>query len=196
MWRNRNSEATERTDREPIDNTHMSKYLTSMTLHRNTRIVHSPSSDTHAPETIQTQQQRENTCSRRPCTLLQQFKVPTDHQKLMRKIKTFYISSRKFSAHVSTYHALAHSDNDANASSRSYLAYAYIQLVFHQQVDKYSRGGLFSESRWHTYHVARSTKTAKNHPSLNPLITTSHHLSPHTKPATGEDKEECEDSCS
>ena len=167
-----------------------------MALRRKTRIVHSPSSDTHAPETIQTQQQRENTCSRRPCTLLQQFKVPTDHQKLMRKIKTFYISSRKFSAHVSTYHALAHSDNDANASSRSYLAYAYIQLVFHQQVDKYSRGGLFSESRWHTYHVARSTKTAKNHPSLNPLITTSHHLSPHTKPATGEDKEECEDSCS
>ena len=117
MWRNRNSEATERTDREPIDNTHMSKYLTSMTLHRNTRIVHSPSSDTHAPETIQTQQQRENTCSRRPCTLLQQFKVPTDHQRLMQKTKP---STSHFVSLALTYLLTTHlhGDDDANTSSR------------------------------------------------------------------------------
>jgi hypothetical protein len=110
----------------------------------------------------------------RPCTLLQQFKVPTDHQKLMRKIKTFYISSRKFSAHVSTYHALPHGDNDANASSR-----IIPRIRVHTDILPTGRQVL---SKWSVqrieiaYHVAPKLRRITRH-SLrsSPPLTTSRH---------------------
>jgi hypothetical protein len=146
IWRNRNSEATERIDGKPIDNTRISKYLTSMTLHRNTRIVHSPSSDTHAPGTIQTQQRRENTCSRghAPCY---------NSSKCQRTIKSWCEKSKPFTSHLVslalTYLRTTHFHTATTMRMLlpgSYLAYAYTQ-TFYQQVDKYSRSGLFSESR-------------------------------------------------
>ena len=53
----------------------------------------------------------------RPCTLLQQFKVPTDHQRLMQKTKP---STSHFVSLALTYLLTTHlhGDDDANTSSR------------------------------------------------------------------------------